>query len=70
MPINYAPPVEESIANIAKRSGKTPREAAYDCLLEDEGRSFLMFPGGGYAHENYDAIRQSSSTISRAACRA
>lgn len=57
-PLNYAPSPEDSIANIAKRENRHPREVAIDYLLENEGRNFLLFVGGGYAYENLNAIHE------------
>jgi N-acyl-D-aspartate/D-glutamate deacylase len=57
-PPNYAPPRDNSVAAIAKRSGKTPQEVAYDLMLEDDGRSMLFAPGTNYAHYNLDVCRE------------
>ena len=57
-PPNYAPPPEESIASLAKREDRFPREVAIDCLLENDGRNFLLFVGGGYAYKNLNAIHE------------
>ena len=38
---NYVPQKEDSVVAIAERTGKTPAEAAYDILLEEEGMGFI-----------------------------
>ena len=55
-PIDYTPPPEQSIAALARRAGKNPWEIAYDLLLENGGRSFLMHTAVGYADGTSDAI--------------
>jgi N-acyl-D-aspartate/D-glutamate deacylase len=55
-PIDYTPPHEASIAEIARRSGKSPWEIAYDLLLGNGGRAFLAHFPVGYADGNPDAI--------------
>ena len=56
-PLNYEPDGSNSIAAIAKREGRNPREVVYDMLLEKNGRAFLMYAAAGYADGNPDAIR-------------
>jgi len=48
-PLNYFPSKDESIAAIARRQHRDPREVAYDLLLERDGRAFLMYAVVGYA---------------------
>jgi N-acyl-D-aspartate/D-glutamate deacylase len=48
-PPDYEPPRESSVAEIARRTGRTPLETAYDLMLEDEGRAFLYAPFANYA---------------------
>ena len=55
-PIDYLPPPERSIAAIARRAGKSEWETAYDLLLAEGGRAFLMHAGVGYADGTPDAI--------------
>jgi N-acyl-D-amino-acid deacylase len=55
-PINYTPDPALSIAQIAKREGRTPQEVAYDLMLEDGGNAFLMHTVTGYANGNLDAV--------------
>ncbi|MEM7748938.1 MAG: amidohydrolase family protein [Pseudomonadota bacterium] len=46
---NYVPQKEDSVVAIAERTGKTPAEAAYDILLEEEGMGFIYSPLNNYA---------------------
>jgi N-acyl-D-aspartate/D-glutamate deacylase len=55
-PLSYTPAQNNSIGAIARREGRTPREVAYDLLLENEGRAFLMYAAAGYAEANEAAI--------------
>jgi N-acyl-D-aspartate/D-glutamate deacylase len=54
-PPDYEPPPEQAITAIAARRGVTPAEAAYDLLLEQDGRAFLFAPFANYAHGHLDA---------------
>jgi len=56
-PPDYEPPVESSIAYIARREGKTPDEVAYDYLVGGADR-FLFFPVVGYTEDNHEPIRE------------
>jgi N-acyl-D-aspartate/D-glutamate deacylase len=49
-PPNYQPKREDSLAATAAREGRTPQEAAYDALLEDDGNAFIYTPLGNYAY--------------------
>lgn len=42
-PLSYEPDSKNSIAAIAKREGRSPREVIYDLMLEQNGRAFLMY---------------------------
>jgi N-acyl-D-aspartate/D-glutamate deacylase len=55
-PIDYTPPADRSVAAIARRTGRTTWETAYDLLLEDGGRAFLMHTGVDYAEGTPDAV--------------
>ncbi|HVJ52931.1 MAG TPA: amidohydrolase family protein [Aliidongia sp.] len=54
---DYEPPKASSVAAIARARGVAPAEAAYDLLLEDEGRGFLFTPFANYAEFSLDACR-------------
>jgi N-acyl-D-aspartate/D-glutamate deacylase len=56
-PLNYFPDPSNNIEKIAASRGCSPREAIYDLLLENDGRSFLMYAAaGGYADGNRDPL--------------
>lgn len=54
-PPEYEPSKETSIASIANKLGVTPEEVAYDLLLNDEGRSFILAAMVNYADYTLDA---------------
>jgi N-acyl-D-aspartate/D-glutamate deacylase len=56
-PPDYAPPRDQSVAEIARREGRRPEEVAYDMLLEDDGRAILFAPVVNYLDYNLDACR-------------
>tara|TARA_Y100000590_G_scaffold22938_1_gene26378 strand:- start:440 stop:2161 length:1722 start_codon:yes stop_codon:yes gene_type:complete len=56
--LNYFPKGDENIAAIASAQNKDPREVVYDLLLEDNGRSFLMYTVAGYADGNRNALHE------------
>jgi N-acyl-D-amino-acid deacylase len=55
-PLSYTPSADSSIAAIAARERRRPLEVVYDRLLENDGRSFLMYAVAGYADGNPDAL--------------
>jgi N-acyl-D-aspartate/D-glutamate deacylase len=55
-PMNYLPDRDDSIAAIARRTGRPAREIAYDLMLALDGRAFLMFAGTGYSEGNRNAM--------------
>ncbi len=54
-PPNYLPRKEDSAATVAKRTGRSAADVAYDWLLLDEGRAFLYTPLVNYADFNLSA---------------
>jgi N-acyl-D-aspartate/D-glutamate deacylase len=54
-PPDYEPPAEQAVTAIAQRRGVSPAEAAYDMMLDREGRAFLFAPFANYADGNLDA---------------
>jgi N-acyl-D-aspartate/D-glutamate deacylase len=55
-PLSYTPSDQDSIASIARREGRDPREVAYDLLVGNEGRTFLMYAAANYAEGNPNAV--------------
>ena len=56
--VDYEPRAEESAKAIAERRGCSPREVAYDWLMEDDARGVIYFPIFGYAHNDHEALRE------------
>jgi N-acyl-D-amino-acid deacylase len=54
--LDYEPHVETSLAAEAKRRGISIREAAYDILLQREGKSILFLPMNNYTGNSLDNI--------------
>jgi N-acyl-D-aspartate/D-glutamate deacylase len=54
----YEPAPEESVAAMAAREGRDPKEIAYDLMLRREGRELLYFPFLNYSHTNFEPIRE------------
>lgn len=64
--IDYEPSREMSIAAIAEREGRSPREVIYDMLTAREGRQTIYYPIGNYAYAHYDHVLEmfdSSSVV-------
>ncbi len=57
-PPEYEPDAERSMAAIAAREGISAEAAAYDRLLQNEGKAFLYSPLFNYNAGNYDAARE------------
>lgn len=55
---DYEPPSDGSIADIAKRTGQSPEEIAYDLLLENDGRGMMLAVLTNYADRSLDAVRE------------
>lgn len=55
---DYEPPPENSIAAIAKRTGRTPQEVAYNIMLSETGGNLLYLPMLGYVDGNLDATSE------------
>lgn len=54
-PPNYEPAEETSLANQAAREGRDVHELAYDQMLANDGRDFMLLPFANYAAFNLDA---------------
>ncbi|MEQ9518146.1 MAG: amidohydrolase family protein [Parvibaculum sp.] len=55
---NYEPAPDESIAAIAKAKGVSPLEAAYDAMMENDGKALIYFPLFGYSTNDFTAIEE------------
>jgi N-acyl-D-aspartate/D-glutamate deacylase len=54
--VDYEPSPEESVAAIAKREGRNPREVAYDLMMAKDGHGTLYYPIVNYAYKNYNHV--------------
>ncbi len=57
-PPEYEPSAEQSVVAHAARRGVSVEEAAYDYLLEENGKAFLYSPLFNYNAGNYDVARE------------
>ena len=57
-PVNYEPSPERSVAGLAKSSGRTPQDIAYDMLLQRDGNQLFYMPLFNWAHENLNDTRE------------
>ena len=57
-PPDYEPSPERSISSIAASKNISEEQAAYDLLLENEGKNFLYSPLFNYNAGNYDAAQE------------
>ncbi len=57
-PLNYEPARENCITQIAAREGRTGPEVAYDLLIADEGKNFILACIVNYAHYNLEPVRE------------
>jgi N-acyl-D-aspartate/D-glutamate deacylase len=54
--VDYEPAPSASLAARAEALGVSPKELAYDALMNDEGEGFLYFPLFNYSDNNLDAL--------------
>jgi N-acyl-D-aspartate/D-glutamate deacylase len=57
-PLNYEPSKANCITQIALREGRTAPEVAYDLLIADEGRNFILATIVNYANYNLDPVEE------------
>jgi len=57
-PPEYEPGPECSIQAISEREGRTPREVAYDLMMQNDGRGMIYLPLLGYANGDLEPIRE------------
>jgi N-acyl-D-aspartate/D-glutamate deacylase len=56
-PPDYEPAPEKSVAAIAAREGRDPRELLYDLMMEHDGKGMIYLPLLGYAGGDLEPIR-------------
>ena len=56
-PPNYEPDPSESLAALAVREGKNPKEIILDKMIQQDGRSLIYFPLFNYSKGNLDDVR-------------
>jgi N-acyl-D-aspartate/D-glutamate deacylase len=56
--LDYEPGPDQSVAAIARATGRDPWEITYDLMLEGDGRNFLLMPLLNYGGGSYDAVRE------------
>jgi N-acyl-D-aspartate/D-glutamate deacylase len=54
----YEPAPNQSLHEIAERSGRDVLEVAYDLLLQNEGRSVMLMPFANYAYGSLEPTRE------------
>ncbi len=57
-PPDYEPTPDQSIAAIAAREGRDPKEVAYELLMRRDGRELLYFPLFNYSDGNLESTRE------------
>lgn len=55
---DYEPDSANSVAAIAKRSGRTPQEVALDKMMEHGGKGLLMLPFENYSYGNLGVVHE------------
>jgi N-acyl-D-aspartate/D-glutamate deacylase len=54
-PPDYEPTADKSLEAVASREGKSPKEVAYDMLMQRDGQELLYFPLFNYSDGNMDS---------------
>src|SRR5260370_34607741 len=55
---DYEPQAEDSIAAIARRTGRTPQAVALETMMARDGKGLLMLPFENYAYGSLDVVHQ------------
>jgi len=55
-PLDYEPCEDDSIASLAEREGRDPKELLYDRMLEDNGKAMMLVPVLNYSYRSCDPI--------------
>ena len=56
--LEYEPGADDSVAALAKSTGRKPAEIVYDMLMEKDGRGYVYLPLLNYALFNFDHIHE------------
>jgi len=57
-PPDYEPGPEKSIAALAAKEGRDPRELTYDLMMERDGRGLIYLPLLGYAKGDFESLKE------------
>ncbi len=57
-PLNYEPAKANAITQMAARQGRTAPEVAYDLLIADDGKNFILATIVNYAHYNLQPVEE------------
>ena len=57
-PPNYEPSLEDTIGARAKRLSMTPRELAYQIMIESEGKAIFLLPAANFVGATLEPVRQ------------
>jgi N-acyl-D-aspartate/D-glutamate deacylase len=56
-PPNYAPRPDQTVAGMARVSGRSELDIVYDLLLEQDGRAMLLLPSSNFVGARLDGVR-------------
>ncbi|MCR9278627.1 MAG: D-aminoacylase [Pseudomonadaceae bacterium] len=62
-PVEYLPNEDDSVASIAKRDGRHPKEWLYDYLLQDGGHSLIYLPSVNFEEELIPELLKHDHTV-------
>ena len=57
-PPNYEPSPDDTVGARAKRLGITPRELAYQIMVESEGKAIFLLPAANFVGNTLEPVRQ------------